>query len=97
MLVPDRGNVVMVDDFECVVLSHEKYNRVTGLMLVCPVTDEVKGYPFEIIVEDRGWQKAILSDQVNNISYEGKKIRVVDHVNDEIVKLCIDKIKKIML
>jgi mRNA interferase MazF len=30
------------------VLSPESYNRKTGLLLACPVTSKVKGYPFEV-------------------------------------------------
>ena len=30
------------------VLSGEEYNRATGLALVCPVTSQSKGYPFEV-------------------------------------------------
>ena len=30
------------------VLSGAKYNGSTGLALVCPVTSQVKGYPFEV-------------------------------------------------
>ena len=30
------------------VLSPLEYNRRTGLMLCCPITSQVKGYPFEV-------------------------------------------------
>jgi mRNA interferase MazF len=32
------------------VLSPESYNRKVGLALFCPVTNQVKGYPFEVII-----------------------------------------------
>lgn len=57
--VPDRGDVVWLD-FDpqagheqagrrpALVLSPAAYNGKTGLMLCCPVTNHVKGYPFEV-------------------------------------------------
>lgn len=57
--VPDRGDVVWLD-FDpqagheqagrrpALVLSPAAYNSKTSLMLCCPVTNQVKGYPFEV-------------------------------------------------
>ena len=30
------------------VLSPESYNRKTGLAILCPITSQIKGYPFEV-------------------------------------------------
>jgi mRNA interferase MazF len=34
------------------VISPSEYNRRTGLMLVCPITNKVKGYLFEVPIPD---------------------------------------------
>jgi mRNA interferase MazF len=34
------------------VLSPKIYNQKSGLALVCPVTSQTKGYPFEVRVPD---------------------------------------------
>lgn len=31
-----------------IVLSPSKYNRKTGLLIACPITSKIKGYPFEV-------------------------------------------------
>jgi mRNA interferase MazF len=33
-----------------IVLSHTRYNEKTGLAVFCPITNQVKGYPFELAV-----------------------------------------------
>jgi mRNA interferase MazF len=57
--VPRRGDVVRLDfdpqkgheqagRLPALVLSPTDYNRVVGLAAVCPITNERKGYPWEV-------------------------------------------------
>jgi mRNA interferase MazF len=51
-----------------VVLSPAAYNRF-GLMLCCPMTTRVKGYPFEVsIAGDRGG--VVLADQIKSLDWK---------------------------
>ena len=58
------------------VLSPESYNRKVGLALFCPITSQVKGYPFEVAVppglEISG---VVLADQVKNLDWKARDIR----------------------
>lgn len=77
--VPEAGDIVWLDFSPqagheqagrrpAVVLSPASYNRVTGLMLCCPLTTRIKGYPFEVaIADDRG--SVALSDQVKSLDW----------------------------
>ena len=58
--VPERGDVVWLHFNPqkgheqaghrlALVLSPKRYNKVTSLMLCCPLTTAIKGYPFEVI------------------------------------------------
>ena len=60
--VPKQGDIVWVDfnpqsgheqagRRPALVLSATEYNRKVGLMLCCPLTNQVKGYPFEVAME----------------------------------------------
>ena len=51
-----------------VVLSPGGYNGKTSLALLCPITNQVKGYPFEVVVP-RGVEvtSVILADQVKSM------------------------------
>lgn len=54
-----------------VVLSPAAYNRRTGLMLCCPMTTQIKGYPFEVVVgTDR--DSADLSDHVKSVDWRAR-------------------------
>ena len=53
-----------------VVLSPENYNGKAGLVILCPVTSQIKGYPFEVIIPaDLPITGVILSDQVKSLDW----------------------------
>jgi len=55
------------------VISPEAYNRKTGLALVCPLTTQVKGYPFEVVVPPGLKAKGvILSDQIKSLDWKAR-------------------------
>jgi len=79
--VPQRGDVVWITlnpqagheqagRRPAVVLSPEAYNARVGLALLCPVTNQIKGYPFEVPVpEGLPLSGAILADQVRSLDW----------------------------
>jgi mRNA interferase MazF len=50
------------------VLSPSAYNEKTGLMLCCPMTTQIKGYPFEVLIAGNK-QIAVLADQVKSLDW----------------------------
>ncbi len=71
--VPDAGHVVWVSfspqagheqagHRPAVVLSPASYNLETGLMICCPMTTQIKNYPFEVLIAG-AIPSAILADQ----------------------------------
>lgn len=83
--VPDRGDVVWLNftpqagheqagHRPALVLSPASYNGKTGLMLCCPITSQVKGYPFEVPLDPAaGLQGVILSDQVKSLDWRARR------------------------
>ena len=53
-----------------VVLSPASYNRI-GLMLCCPMTTKIKGYPFEVVIAGNTGN-AVLSDQVKSLDWRAR-------------------------
>ena len=52
-------------------LSPEAYNRKTGLALFCPITSQVKGYPFEVpLPSGLKVSGVILSDQIKSFDWQ---------------------------
>ncbi len=59
-----------------VILSPELYNKKVGLALACPVTAQVKGYPFEVPIP-KGLEVSgvVLADQVKSLDWKARKAR----------------------
>ena len=55
------------------VLSPAKYNKI-GLMLCCPMTTKLKGYPFEVVI-DGPQTSAALADQVKSLDWKVGKAK----------------------
>jgi len=56
------------------VLSPKIYNRKSGLVLVCPVTNHAKGYPFEVTVPGgHGVTGVVLADQVKSADWKARQ------------------------
>ena len=54
-----------------VVLSPASYNGKTGLMLCCPLTTKIKGYPFEVTIAGHPPSVA-LADQVKSLDWRAR-------------------------
>lgn len=88
--VPDRGDFVWLT-FDpqagreqagrrpALVLSPKTYNQKTSLALMCPVTSQVKGYPFETpIPAGSKIAGVVLSDHVKNLDWRARKASYAD-------------------
>jgi len=76
-----------------VVISPASYNRRVGLALCCPVTSQVKGYPFEVLLPSGlGVEGAILADQVKSLDWRVRKARRVASVPADVLHDMIGKI-----
>ena len=83
--VPDAGEIVWLE-FDpragheqaghrpALVLSPARYNGTRGMMLCCPLTSRIKGYPFEVIVSDDP-PSAVLADQIKALDWRARKAR----------------------
>jgi mRNA interferase MazF len=61
-----------------VVLSPSAYNGKVGLAILCPITSQVKGYPFEVTIPS-GSKLAgvVLADQVKNLDWRVRKAEFI--------------------
>jgi mRNA interferase MazF len=52
------------------VVSPRSYNGKVGLAVFCPITSQVKGYPFEVVIPpEQKVSGAVLSDQVKSLDW----------------------------
>ena len=83
--VPDAGDIVWLS-FDpqagheqaghrpAVVLSPSAYNAKTSLMICCPMTSQIKNYPFEVRIAGAS-PSAVLADQVKSIDWRKRGAR----------------------
>ena len=58
------------------ILSPALYNKKVGLALVCPITTQAKGYPFEVLIpEGAEMRGVILADQVKSLDWKARRAR----------------------
>lgn len=106
--VPDRGDVVWLDFTPqagheqagrrpALVLSPSAYNKKVGLAIICPITNQVKGYPFEVGIPS-GYQVTgvILSDQVKNPDWKSRKASRICTLDPAIVKEVLKKLSVLL-
>ncbi len=101
--VPERGDVVWITlnpqagheqagRRPAVVLSPAAYNGRVGLALLCPVTNQVKGYPFEVVLpEGLAVSGAILADQVKSLGWRAREAELACRLPAETVREVLQK------
>lgn len=87
--IPECGNVIWITlnpqagheqagRRPAVVLSPQSYNAKVGLAILCPVTGQIKGYPFEVLIPPGlPLQGAILSDQVKSLDWRVREAEFI--------------------
>lgn len=73
------------------VLSPEEYNRKTGLAIFCPITSQVKGYPFEVkLPAGLPVNGVVLADQVKSLDWQVRDAALIKKLPIQIVKETTD-------
>ena len=95
---PERGDAVWLDFAAgtgheqdgrrpALILSPRSYHARTGLALVCPITRQVKGYPFEVALP-AGFpvDGVVLADQVKSVDWVARRSSFIVRAPDEVVR-----------
>ena len=102
--IPERGDIVRIDfnpqlgheqkgRRPAIIISHKSYNQKVGLALFCPITSQVKNYPFEVKIEVDQITGAILSDQIKSLDWTTRNIASIGKVSNEILQTIIERIE----
>lgn len=79
------------------VISPEKYNKATGLMLCCPITSKKKGYPFEVALQNLPIEGVILCDQIKSLDFRARDARLACSVTDKTIEQRVINYIKLLL
>jgi len=97
---PNRGDVVWIS-FDprvgheqagrrpAVVVSPGSYNGKVGLAILCPITNQVKGYPFEVgIPPGLNVSGVVLSDQAKSLDWRVRKAEFIMQTSEGCYPQC---------
>lgn len=102
--VPARGDLVWLQftpqagheqagHRPALVISPLSYNRRVGLAVCCPVTSQVKGYPFEVVLPaGLAVEGAVLADQIKSLDWRVRQARRIGRVPDDVLEETVARI-----
>lgn len=106
--VPQRGDIVLLT-FQpqagheqrgrrpALVVTPAAYNGRVGLALLCPITRQLKGYPFEVVIPAGvGVEGAILVDQIKSLDWRARQAEFVTRVSSEVVADVVGKLQALI-
>ncbi len=82
--IPDRGDIVWLN-FDpqagkeikkkkpALIVSPKIYHQKVGLALCMPITSKVKGYPFEVSIQNKHIDGVVLADQIRSLDWKQRK------------------------
>lgn len=106
--VPKRGDIVWLTFAPqagheqsgrrpAVVLSPATYNAKVGLGLFCPITSQVKGYPFEVALpEGLAVGGVVLSDQVKSLDWRARDAKFAGRLTAAAVSEVLGKVNALL-
>lgn len=104
MTVPERGDLVYAQfnpqagheqagHRPGIVLSPQTFNNATGFAVICPITNQVKGYPFEVALPPGlAISGVALTDQVKSLDWRARNFQVKDKAPQETIDDCLSLI-----
>ena len=80
-----------------VVLSPRNYNSKVGLAILSPITNQTKGYPFEVLLPaGLPVAGAILSDQVKSLDWRVRNAELICTLPDEVISEVLQKLSTLL-
>ncbi len=95
--LPDRGDFVWLildprigheqsGKRPAIVLSRKTFTKHTGLAVICPITSKVKNLPFEIRVQSKAIDGAILPIHVRSVDIKARQISFIEKAPYDIIQ-----------
>lgn len=107
--VPERGDAVWITldpqaghqqagRRPALVLSPAAYNARVGLALLCPITNQAKGYPFEVpLPEGLPMTGVVGADQVKSLDWRACKAFRIGAVPEEVVAEVVRRLQTLLV
>jgi mRNA interferase MazF len=106
--IPERGDAVWITldpqagheqagRRPALVLSPSTYNGRVGLALLCPITSQAKGYPFEVALPvGQPVAGVVGADQVKSLDWRARKAARIGVVAEEVVARVLQRLQTLL-
>ena len=106
--ISKRGDIVWVSfdpqqgreqagHWPALVLSPYRYNERGTLLLTCPITRQVKGYPWEMKLPDGlGAQGAVLADQIRALDYRARTVEFFEQAPWKVTEEVLSELEPLL-
>ncbi len=106
--VPDAEDIIKID-FDprtgheqggwrpALVLSPKNYNARTGLAVVVPITNQAKGYPFEVqLPAQLKITGVVLSDAIKSVDWRARNAKYADTAPPDVMKAVRERLMALL-
>ena len=106
--IPERGDLIWINldpqvgheqkgRRPALVLSPKIYNGKVGLAILCPITSQIKGYPFEVVIPaGSGIEGVILADQVKSLDWKVRQAKFHARLPDLSLEEVLQKLSTLL-
>ncbi len=106
--IPERGDAVWINFNPqagheqagrrlAIVLSPQSYNGKVGLCLLCPITNQIKGYPFEVLIPtNSSVSGVVLADQVKSLDWSVRNTEFIAKLPENVTNEVLKKLKSLL-
>lgn len=106
--IPEKGDIVFLNfnpqsgheqagKRPALVISPSIYNRI-GLAVLCPITKQVKNYPFEVALSEKLATKGVvLSDQIKSLDWQARKASFIEKCPQESLEKVIEHLTALLI
>ncbi len=108
MAAPERGDLVWISFSPqagreqagrrpALVLSPRAYHQQTDFAVVCPITNTIKGYPFEVLLpEGLAIGGVVLADQIKSIDCHARKVEIAGRAPEAVIDAVVGKVSALL-
>ena len=94
--IPDRNHIVLMD-FEptkgkeigkyrpALILSSIEYNKITGLVICCPISTSIRGGITEVSVNNLEKSSVVAASLIQTLSWKERKVKFLIEAESEIM------------
>ena len=102
--IPGRGDIIGIvftpksgheqsGKRPAIVLSGDRYNEKTSLLIACPITSRTKGYPFEVqLPATMKTHGVILADQVKSMDWRRRNAHFIEKAPHHILEMVLERL-----